>query len=80
MTDWAAPAKLIERIDDGSEMAYEFAERERGTLAALVAKVCDMSSAERARIVIDAGEQGTFDVGQILAMRSATGFPVDNCG
>jgi hypothetical protein len=80
MTDWTAPAKLIERIDDGSEMAFEFEERGRGTLAELVTKVCGMSAAERARVVIDGGAQGTFNVGQILAMRGEDGFPTDNCG
>ncbi|CAM3200239.1 hypothetical protein SPAN111604_10005 [Sphingomonas antarctica] len=80
MTDWTAPAKLIERTDEGSELAFKFEERGRGTLAELVTKVCGMGSAERARVVIDAGTQGTFNVGQILAMRGDAGFPADNCG
>ncbi len=80
MTDWTAPAKLIERTDDGSEMSFEFEERARGTLAELVTKVCGMNGHERARVVIDAGGQGTFNVGQILAMRNEDGFPTDNCG
>ena len=75
MTDWTAPAKLIERTDDGSEMSFEFEERGRGTLADLVLQVCGMGAAERARVVIDAGAQGTFNVGQILAMRNEDGFP-----
>jgi hypothetical protein len=75
MTDWTAPAKLIERTDDGSEMSFEFEERGRGTLADLVTQVCGMGAAERARVVIDAGAQGTFNVGQILAMRDQDGFP-----
>jgi len=75
MTDWNAPAKLIERTDDGSEMSFEFEERGRGTLAELVAMVCGMGGAERARVVIDAGAQGTFNIGQILAMRDQDGFP-----
>ena len=75
MTDWTAPAKLIERTDDGSEMAFEFEERGRGTLADLVTQVCGMGTAERARVVIDAGAQGTFNIGQILAMRHQDDFP-----
>lgn len=74
MTDWTAPAKLIERTDDGSEMSFEFEERGRGTLGQLVTQVCGMDATERARVVIDAGAQGTFNIGQILAMRNEDGF------
>ena len=80
MTDWTAPAKMIERTDEGSEMSFEFVERASGTLAEMVTRVCGMTGAERARIVIDGGAQGTFNVGQILAMRADASFPADNCG
>jgi hypothetical protein len=75
MTDWNAPAKLIERTDDGSDMSFEFEERGQGTLADLVRQVCGMGAHERARVVIDAGGQGTFNIGQILSMRNEDGFP-----
>jgi hypothetical protein len=74
--DWNAPAKLIERDDSGSEMTYDFHERAAGTLGELVARVVAMTAHERARMVIDAGAQGTINVGQIIEMAARDDFPV----
>jgi hypothetical protein len=74
--DWNAPAKLIERDDSGSEMAYDFHERGTGTLGELVAKVAAMTPHDRARMVIDAGAQGTINVGQIIELAGRDDFPV----
>jgi hypothetical protein len=76
MPDWNAPAKLIERGDSGSEMTYDFHERGAGTLGELVAKVAAMNAHERARMVIDAGMQGTINVGQIIELAARDDFPI----
>ncbi|AYJ87529.1 hypothetical protein D3Y57_18425 [Sphingomonas paeninsulae] len=73
--DWNAEAKLIERDDMGSEMAYDFHERATGTLGELIAKVGAMSPHERARMVIDAGSQGTINVAQIVELAGRDDFP-----
>lgn len=74
--DWNAPAKLIERDDSGSELTYDFHERAVGTLGELVGKVAAMSAHERARLVIDAGAQGTINVVQIIELAARDDFPV----
>ncbi|WP_293880193.1 hypothetical protein [Sphingomonas sp.] len=74
--DWSAPAKLIERDDSGSEMSYDFHERDTGTLAEMVAKVAGMTAHERARMVIDGGAQGTINVAQIVELAARDDFPV----
>ncbi len=75
MTDWAAPAKLFERDDSGSERDYDFHERAAGPLSELVAKVAAMTAGERARMVIDGGASGMFAVGQILELAGRDDFP-----
>jgi hypothetical protein len=73
--DWNAPAKLIARSDSGSELSYEFRDVQNGTLAAMVAAVRDMDATERSRVLLDAGGQGTFPVGEILALAARADFP-----
>lgn len=73
--DWNLSAKLIERDDSGSEMAYDFHERATGTLAALVAQVAAMDAQTRARMLIDAGSMGMLNVGQILDLSGRGDFP-----
>lgn len=75
--DWSKPAKLIERQDDGSEMFFEFRELASDTLQALVTRVATMPASERARMVIDAGTAGTFNVGEIVALAARSDFPVE---
>lgn len=72
---WAAPAKLIERDDAGSERSFDFHERGTGPLGGLVAKVVAMSASERARMLIDAGPIGTFNVAQIIELAGRSDFP-----
>ena len=73
--EWNIAAKLIERDDDGSEMAYDFHERATGTLASLVAQVAAMDATTRARMLIDAGSMGMLNVGQILDLSGRDDFP-----
>jgi hypothetical protein len=73
--DWAAPAKLVERDDSGSEMAYHFRDIAAGQLSDLVSHVMVMTAAERARVVIDAGVVGTFTVAQIVELSAREDFP-----
>lgn len=75
--DWLKPAKLLERQDEGSEMFFEFRELGSDTLYALVSRVVAMPAAERARMVIDAGTAGTFNVGEIVALAARQDFPVE---
>lgn len=46
-----------------------------GSLAELVRVVAAMPTTERARLVIDAGPAGTFNVGDILALANRDDFP-----
>lgn len=73
--DWSKPAKLLERQDGGSEMFFEFNEVASDTLQTLVTRVTAMPAAERARMVIDAGTAGTFNVGEIVALAARDDFP-----
>ncbi|MFM9852801.1 MAG: hypothetical protein ACKVOJ_08370 [Sphingomonadaceae bacterium] len=73
--DWTVPAKLLARDDAGSEMFYEFRDVGSGSLAALVAKVMAMDAQDRARVVIDAGAVGTFNIGQIVELAARGDFP-----
>ena len=75
MTNWNAPAKLIERDDSGSERDFDFHERAVGPLAELVRRVAAMSVSERARVLIDAGPAGTLNVGEIMALAAREDFP-----
>lgn len=73
--NWDAGAKLLERQDGGSDMYYEFDEKRAGTLAELVGAVVAMPPADAARLVIDAGAQGTFNIGDIRALAGRDDFP-----
>lgn len=73
--DWTAEAKLLERDDSGSDMYYEFTERRTGPLSNLVASVVAMPAADAARLVIDAGAQGTFNIGEIRSLAERGDFP-----
>lgn len=75
--DWSKPAKLLERQDGGSEMFFEFRELATDTLQALVTRVAAMPAAERARLVIDAGTAGTFNVGEIVGLAGRSDFPAE---
>jgi hypothetical protein len=72
---WNAPALLIERCDDGSDLQFEFRTIREGTLAELVRDVVAMDPAARARLVIDARGEGIFNVGDILALSQRPSFP-----
>ena len=73
--DWNAPAKLIERSDGGSDLSYEFQDVMSGTVAEMVRAVRDMDKTDRARLLLDAGGQGTFAVGEALALAAREDFP-----
>jgi hypothetical protein len=73
--DWNAPALLIERQDDGSDLQFEFRTIREGTLGELVREVVVMDPLARARMVIDARAVGTFNVGDILALSQRPSFP-----
>jgi hypothetical protein len=75
VVDWNAPAKLIERDDDGSELAYHFTELKSGALSVLVSEVMLMPTIARARVLIDAAGQGTFNVGDIANLAARDDFP-----
>ncbi len=73
--DWTATAILLERDDSGSDRDIDFREVRRGALSAVVADVLAMPAADRARVVIDAGLQGTMAVGDIIALAGRDDFP-----
>ena len=73
--DWNAPAKLVERSDGGSDLSYQFNDVMSGTLAEMVRAVRDMDKTDRARLLLDAGGQGTFAVGEALALAARADFP-----
>ena len=75
--DWNAPAKLLVRVDQGSELSYDFQTLGEGVLCSLVARVQAMAMEDRARVLIDAGTQGTFNVGQIATLALHDDFPGD---
>ena len=72
--DWTTPSKLLERDDAGSDLHFEFKEIGVGSLADLVSKVMILGATERARVVIDAGIVGTFNVGQIVELAARPDF------
>jgi hypothetical protein len=74
--DWHAASKLLARDDAGSEMFFEFKEIGIGTLAELVTQVMALDPAERARVLIDAGAVGTFNVGQIAELAARDDLPL----
>jgi hypothetical protein len=73
--DWNAPAKLIERQDAGSDLYFDFNQLSEGALVDLVRAVVAKPAADRARLVIDAGGVGTFNIGDILALAAREDFP-----
>ncbi len=73
--DWNAAARLIARSDGGSELSYEFRDVQSGTIATLVTAVQDMQADERARLLLDAGAQGTFSITEILSLAARPDFP-----
>lgn len=75
VVDWGVAARLIERDDAGSELAYDFRERAAGTLATLVRQVVAMDETARARMLIDAGSVGMLTVRQILDLSARDDFP-----
>lgn len=68
MQFWSQQSKLLERQDEGSELYVEFRELARGPLIDLVRKVVAMAPAERARIIIDAGNEGMLNQAEIIAL------------
>lgn len=72
--DWSVPATLHERDDGGSDLHYDFRTIATGTLGELVRRVAGLSSAERARLVIDSGG-GTINVGEIMALAQREDLP-----
>lgn len=72
--DWTAPATLIERDDEGSDLHYEFKTVATGSLAELVRRVAGLPAVERARLVIDSGT-ASFNVGQIMELASRDDLP-----
>lgn len=75
--DWMAPARLIERKDDGSDLYFDFAPIGEGSLVALVRDVMARGSGDRQRIVIDAGALGMLNIGQIVELSERDDFPTD---
>jgi hypothetical protein len=73
--DWMAPAKLMERTDDGSDLYFDFTPISEGGLATLVRDVLRRQSGDRQRIIIDAGVLGTLNIGQIIELSKRTDFP-----
>jgi hypothetical protein len=73
--DWNAPAALHERDDSGSDMHYHFKTLRKGPLGALVRDVATMTTAERARVVIDVEGGKSLNVGEILALAAREDLP-----
>jgi hypothetical protein len=73
--DWNAPAALHERDDSGSDMHYHFKTLRKGQLGALVRDVAAMTTAERARVVIDVEGGKSLNVGEILALAAREDLP-----
>ena len=73
--DWNARASIQERSDDGSDRFVEFREVAQGGFAEMIRKVIEMPTQERARVVIDAGAQGTMNVHDIVALSQRADFP-----
>ena len=73
--DWDQPASLEERSDGGSDLYFEFRTVAKGSVAELVAQVLALTPAERARLVIDCGAGGTFNMSQIMALAARPDYP-----
>ena len=72
--DWSAPSKLLQRDDAGSDLHFEFKQIGVGSLGGLVSKVMTLDATARARVIIDAGIVGTFNVGQIVELAARPDF------
>lgn len=75
--DWTAPARLMERKDDGSDLYFDFVPVGEGSLGALVRDVMARGAGDRQRIVIDAGALGTLNIAQIVELAERNDFPAD---
>ena len=73
--DWNAPATLTERSDSGSDLHYHFRTLGKGSLGELVRAVTAMSTAERARVVLEVAGGKTLNVGEILALAQREDLP-----
>jgi hypothetical protein len=73
--DWNAPAALHERDDSGSDMHYHFKTLRKGPLGSLVRDVAAMTTAERARVVIDVEGGKSLNVGEILTLAAREDLP-----
>ena len=72
--DWSAPSKLLQRDDAGSDLHFEFKQIGVGSLGGLVSQVMALDATARARVIIDAGIVGTFNVGQIVELAARPDF------
>lgn len=75
--DWTTPARLMERVDGGSDLYFDFMPIADGNLKSLVRDVIARAPADRQRIVIDAGALGTLAIGQILELAERADFPAE---
>lgn len=75
--NWHAPARLIERTDDGSDMQFDFRTLEAGALHILVALVAGLDPPTRARMLIDCGSAGMLTVSEIMALAARDDFPMN---
>lgn len=73
--DWQAQATLLQRDDSGSDRDIDFRTVAKASLAQLVGKVVAMTPAERARVVIDRGPDGTIAFADIMALAARDDFP-----
>ena len=73
--NWNAPARLLEREDGGSDLYVDFRERGAGSVCLLVAQVLELPANQRARMVIDAGAQGMFNMTDIMALSERADYP-----
>jgi hypothetical protein len=78
MIEWNKVAKLLERQDGGSDLYFDFTELREGSLSSLVKSVVALPSADRARMVIDAGALGTLTVTEIVALSERDDFPIES--
>jgi hypothetical protein len=73
--DWSREAKLLERDDSGSDWDVDFKLVAAAPLSVLVAKVVAMAPANRARVIIDRGIDGTIAYADIIALAARADFP-----
>lgn len=73
--DWNANVTVHERDDAGSDMYFEFKTVNKGPLGAMVRHIAGLPAADRARLVIDLGPDGTINMTQIMALATRADFP-----